>query len=1000
MKSTLTKVILIILAVFIFVSIAAFVGLRWYVNSGKLLALAQAKAAKALNANVTMDSLHLSWPLTLDIENLEVSAPGHEQDPLFVCRKFRVAAKLWNVMRNHVDSLVLIGARVSIVENEDGALNVPKLPPTDKPYTAGTLKLINGDVSVDMSMAKGEIKGILATLSEPSIFRRGARVAKVNFDSADIVIGEQAGTQIPIHLKLFQSNVTFRDKQSTKEVKADMESLVTTELPHLLLPPDIPVGLSCEFDYTPSRDSIENGIFTGRIPVFSNISVYGGVVGITSGAVSPALNFAIDAPEIAKLIEYSEVFQRPNYEDIKMDGTLNINGEIKGNMTSPQLSLRAGVSNGTVEWKDIHAEGLDIDIPVSIEAENYAVGPGRINVATAVIPVAGENIEMTSLGAEVSADNSTAHLNEFRARIGDLDGISLKGTYELSSGHAQGSAHIATAKVSDVLALIPASVFEFPENLSLDGTLDVDCDIDTDIGAAPENISMKYNVSLREGEMSSGEFLAAAGVDADLSGHIEADSLKEPWTFDVSGDMRDFEFLIDTFYKDLSERTFPFQVSGAYNVDTSSIEHATASIGLGPSGKVIASGTAQFSSAPVMEAKIKSDKIDLNALVNELGDELLSGISPFLHNAEIDGVMSVDIAVQTKGGTWKSDGILNLDGGRVALNEGTLGVDSITAHVPFGIYLPQEEGAPAVHFNQEDYGRLTCSNINAGPVNIPSLVLDIAVMENALSVKGPTSIKLFGGTVDIGSIGGENLLGSSARLWTSLDVKNIDIGMVANSMELPAVVGMLNADLSEITLTLDALNTTGTSSMNLFGGTIGIGSLSVEEPLSSIRTIKADLDFRDIDLLRVTRVLEFGSISGVMEGTLQGLEISQGQPAAFVADFETVKRKGIPQKINIAAVENITIIGTGHGFQAGIGRGIATFFDEFGYDRIGFYCSLKNDNFIIKGKVVENDTEYFVRGITLGPQINVINRSPGQTVSFKSMLERISRVQKRDTKEN
>jgi hypothetical protein len=120
--------------------------------------------------------------------------------------------------------------------------------------------------------------------------------------------------------------------------------------------------------------------------------------------------------------------------------------------------------------------------------------------------------------------------------------------------------------------------------------------------------------------------------------------------------------------------------------------------------------------------------------------------------------------------------------------------------------------------------------------------------------------------------------------------------------------------------------------------------------------------------------------------------MSHGQSAALVADFQTVKRKGVRQRINLDAVENITILGTGQGFQMGVGRGLAMFFEEFGYDNIGFYCTLKNDNFRMQGKTIRGDTEYFVKGVMLGPQINVINRNPGQTVSFKSMIERINRI--------
>jgi hypothetical protein len=287
-------------------------------------------------------------------------------------------------------------------------------------------------------------------------------------------------------------------------------------------------------------------------------------------------------------------------------------------------------------------------------------------------------------------------------------------------------------------------------------------------------------------------------------------------------------------------------------------------------------------------------------------------------------------------------------------------------------------------------------DLRIGPIDIPSLDLDVALQNNALSVRGPTALSIFGGEVSIGTLEGKNVLGSEATASASLSAKNISLQEVTKKLGLPEVVGTFGADLPEVNLSLESIGADGSAVANIFGGTITMTSLGVEAPLSSVRTFKADLDFRDIDLATVTRVLDFGSISGVKEGSVTGLEMSQGQPAAFIADFQTVERRGVRQRINIDAVQNITILGTGQGFQIGLGRGLASFFEDFGYASIGFYCTLKNDNFRMKGKVMRGETEYFVKGVTIGPQINVINRNPGQTISFKSMLERINRISTKD----
>ncbi len=1038
MKSRAIKIAVIFLAVLGLIFLAASLGLRWYVNSGKLQTLIEAKASEALNSHITMSSIRFSWPFGIAIDGLEVSARGHEESPIMTCSRLKIAATIWNIWRKHVDTLVLVGLRVSLKENENGELNIPQIPPSDEPYTAGTIKIIDGDVDVDISTAEAKIKGILLTLSEPSILSRDERTLRINFDSAEAAIGEKGKERLPVGLKLFQSYFVLKSEPLKNEVKADVGALVTTKIPSLLLPPDTPLGVSFELDYLPESDSLENAMFSFKIPAFTNASVYGSVKGLTSEAPVPDLNLTIRAPEIAKLNEYNELLQRPTYKDMNFDGKLEITGTVKGELNAPQISLRTSIEGGTFDWEDIAVKGLSIDIPmnaenkhitagpgeirasrasipigdeqivvedirlgmpVRIDAEDVAAGPGRLNIGKVLVPVAGETVEMTSLTAEVSADKSRASLNDFKVEIGGTNQLLLEGTYEFESARIRGKASIPEARVSDLLALIPASIYALPADLALSGNMDVACDIDAKMGEQVENLDAKYRVSFRDGELSSGEFLAVAGIDADLEGHVEADAPTKLLKFGVGGNVSDFELLVDTFYKDFSGKKFPFSVSAEYSVDAKQLTNMAASLDLGSVGTVGASGAAQFASSADIALNFKTDKIDLHAVVEELGEELLSEISPLFKEADVAGSLFGDIAVRVADQKLSAGGTIHVEGGHMVLGQGSLALGSVNAVVPFDMYLPQGEPAGSVQFNEQDYGRISIDDINAGPVKIPSLVVNLALKQNALSVKGPTSIDLFGGTLNVGNIRGDNLLGPSARIRTSVLVDNIDVGLAAKAMELPEVVGALNANLPEMTLTWDALTATGASTVNLFGGTIDIGSLAVEQPLSPVRTIKADLEFRDIDLSRVTKVLEFGSITGIMEGTLKGFELSQGQPAAFVADFETIKRKRVAQKINFAAVENITILGTGRGFQAGVGRGIATFFDEFGYDKIGFYCSLKNDNFIMKGKVVENGTEYFVKGVTFGPQINVINRNPGQTVSFKSMVERISRVKRQESKD-
>ena len=999
MTTRTKKIIAATIAVIILVFLGALIALQWYVKSGRLQALIEARAGEAIGADVRMKSLRLSWPLNVDIEDLEVSIRGPDEPPLLTCPRLRIGATPWSIMSGRLDSLVMIGARINIVDNERGELSLPDFSADKeggKPLSIKTIKVINAQINIDTQTVKASLRGILATLREPFLSTGNEKIARLDIDAAEATIGGESEERIPVTLKLVRSKFAFREKPLTSEIEGEVNLLLTAELPYLTLPPGTPVGVSFEFDYFKEKDSLENGMFSFEIEPFSNMSVYGSVAGLTSGTPIPSLNMTIEAPEIASLTEYIELFQRPNYEDMELSGNLKITGEMTGSLKNPKLSLRAGAKGGRFEWKGLVLEGLDAEMPVAIEAGGVRIGPGRMSANKAIVPAGGEeNLKMASLSGILSADASSVSVTGAKAKLGDAIELSGRGDYDFESGLFRGDLRMDEAPVAEALAVVPFAVGKLPDNLSVGGNLKLDFDIGAKLGSGLERVEMKWDASLKKGEFSSGEFMAAAGVDAKMTGRVESESPKELWKFELRGDVGNFEILVDTFYKDFSKNLFPFSFSGEYSLSAKHIRNAAASLGLGPIGDVAARGEVQIVSAPRIDVEMSLEKIELAEFFKEMGGDLLSEMWPAFGDADVGGVASGDFTVRLEESLWDVAGAIDLDGGRLALNESNFAADSVSVHLPFDIHFPQEEPSEAVSFALEDYGAVKVGSLSMGPVSLGSLDLAVALKENALSVKAPSPLEIFGGEVNIGDITGESLLGPSARLTTSLSVEDVDLGRASEELGLPGVEGTFGAQFSEITLTADSLSARGTARATVFGGKIDMTSLRIEKPLSSVRTIGADFEFEEIDLLTVTEVLEFGSISGIMEGTLKGLEISQGQAAAFVADFQTVKRGGVRQRINFDAVQNITILGTGYGFQAGLGRGFASFFEEFGYDTIGFYCTLKNDNFMMKGKVVRGDTEYFVKGVRIGPQINVINRNPGQTVSFKSMVQRINRIKKK-----
>jgi len=996
------KIIAVALAVLCLTLLGAILGIRSYVKSGKLQALIEARAAESLNASVSMKSLRLSLPWRIDIEGLEVSAPGYEESPLLVCPKLTISAAIWDLMKGHFDTIVLESPKISIVAEEDHISNIPRFPKRESSgggISIKTIKVIDADIVLDTPAAKADLKGILATLSARHTPAGPEKVLRLNIDAANASIARDDHKPIPLGLKSLHSKFVIRERPPGNEIEAEIHTALSAEIPHLRLPRDLPVTLNFEFDYFPQRDSLENATFSISITPSIHARIYGSIEKLTSGTPVTNLNIAIPALDVDAIDEYIELLQRPNYRGVKLAGTLGINGTMKGLVSDPELSFRANAGQGRFEWKGFTLEEVDIKMPLSFRDGDISMGPGRMSAARALVPIGEDVLEIASMSGQVSGDASSVSAKEFACKVGDATEVSLRGSYEFASGRLRGTARARSSSIGELLAHASPVIEELPEDFSASGRLEFDVDVDAKLGSESDRLSAKYRAALKECEFSRGEIFAVAGVDMNLAGSVKTESPENLWEFDAAGDIGNFEILIDTFYNDFSADRFPITFSGEYALDTRQIQNAAASVDLGPTGTISGKGNMRFASAPDIEVDLESERIDIGKAFDEIIGEFLSEAVPILAEAEIGGIASGDVSLRVQGERLQASGALRLSDGRVALADGDFEMDSVSMDLPFDIGLPQEDRTGAARLADDDYGKIRFGNMRIGPVDIAALELDVALKENAISIKNPSPLAIFGGTVDVGAIEGENMLGPSAEVRTSLTVRDISLEQALKGLGLPEVEGTLNADFDGIALTADSLTTAGTARASAFGGSIDMASLNIVNPLSSVRAIRTDLEFKEIDLFTLTRVLDFGSIRGIMEGTIKGLEISQGQPAAFAADFQTVERRGVRQRINFAAVENITILGTGHGFQAGVSRGLASFFEEFGYSSIGFQCTLKNDNFRMKGKVIRGDTEYFVKGVMLGPQINVINRNPGQTVSFKSMLERINRIKAKEETE-
>jgi hypothetical protein len=213
------------------------------------------------------------------------------------------------------------------------------------------------------------------------------------------------------------------------------------------------------------------------------------------------------------------------------------------------------------------------------------------------------------------------------------------------------------------------------------------------------------------------------------------------------------------------------------------------------------------------------------------------------------------------------------------------------------------------------------------------------------------------------------------------------------ALKLPLMHGTLSGTIPAVSYAGGNLKVDGALLFKVFDGTVVVKNLALQEPFGRVPRLSATLDMRNLDLDLLTRAFSFGSMQGRIDVAVAGLELSNWRPVQF--DARVASSPGsYPKKISQKAVQSISSLG-GAGAAAAIQRSFLSFFEQFGYDRIGLSCVLRNGVCLMDGVEPAPQGYVIVKGGGI-PAISVIGYN--REVSWGELLERLKRVTQKDVK--
>lgn len=669
---------------------------------------------------------------------------------------------------------------------------------------------------------------------------------------------------------------------------------------------------------------------------------------------------------------------------ISFQGTMN--GQKKDEHWDFHTDLHAGLdANGFSYIKDrirfdtilsgaFHVSGEHPKLSLSGELESEQI---RMDLDARNLPIEQVRIEFTK--GEVDIEHTSLLLPDVRIEISLLRNIHTSLAFE------QGLLDLRFYG-EDVQLIESAQMLGFiPSEWQFEGISDLKLDA---VQNEEKGWTFNSQINLRHltfENANTGYLGDALSLLLDINGELDHEGSTVDFRTALTADKG--EILMDRFYLDLKNNGFKSYLQGVYEVPKKRLQLSSHQIHIKNILDLTLNGTFHFGAEnPHADLSIKIPKTPLKSLFHHLVLEPFQTEIPLFASFDLSGDVSAELSFAGSTTEWMIKGLGWWNEGRFTLADTDFDLSGIDLDLPIWLQTQNNGQQPA-----PVRGKLSIQSLQMPIVDSQPLELSLKMYPNRFSVEEPTILMVQGGVAEVGPILFENILSSKRSIKTKIRLNGIDTDPLLSQLLPIQVNGTIEGDLDAVRFEENTVHSSGQIRTQAFGGEILISDPGISDLFSSFPLYKTNISIKNINLYELTKGTSFGEIEGILQGHIRDLEIANGQPQKFELLLETVKIKGVDQKISVRAVDNISSIGGGSSPFMGLAGVLAGVIKKFPYSKIGIRSSLLNDAFRINGTIKENGQEYLVkRGSFSG--VNVVNQNPDTWISFKDMVKRIGRV--------
>jgi hypothetical protein len=255
-----------------------------------------------------------------------------------------------------------------------------------------------------------------------------------------------------------------------------------------------------------------------------------------------------------------------------------------------------------------------------------------------------------------------------------------------------------------------------------------------------------------------------------------------------------------------------------------------------------------------------------------------------------------------------------------------------------------------------------------------------------------THLPFLGGVIAINQLGWEAKKQQEPEVYFAGSLNNVSLEQWSKALNWTPLSGTITGNIPRVEYSNKTLKLGGEINIKVFDGDIKITKLASSGLFTDFPKFSSELEINNLDLDQLTGKFKFGSITGKLSGFVRQLYMENWHPVTFYAWLGTPDDDNSRHRISQKAVKNIASIGGG-GASDVLSRSFLSFFETFGYDKIGLGCYLHDGVCQLMGVEATPQGYAIVTGGGL-PRIDVIGYNP--RLDWNVLMERLKRISSSD----